>query len=89
MYNYRTHEHGSIKMALVEDLANYTKLMAGVGDSLKDIQIFSKKRQQGLNACAINNGGCQYLCLYNGSYPVCACPHGKITADGKTCQGPS
>ncbi|KAK9679907.1 Low-density lipoprotein receptor repeat class B [Popillia japonica] len=81
-----THEHGSIKMAHIDDLANYTKLMAGMGDSLKDIQIFSKKRQQGLNACAINNGGCQHLCLYNGSHPVCACPHGKVAEDGKTCE---
>lgn len=50
-------------------------------------QIFSKLKQKGTNPCAIKNGGCAELCLYNGTHPVCACAHGKVASDGHSCEG--
>ncbi|KAF5306597.1 hypothetical protein FQR65_LT18530 [Abscondita terminalis] len=81
-----THDRGSIKVASLTNLSDYQTLLRNVGDSLKDLQIFSKLKQSGTNPCAVNNGGCQQLCLFNGSHPVCACPHGFVAKDGKTCQ---
>ncbi|KAF5294104.1 hypothetical protein FQR65_LT10928 [Abscondita terminalis] len=81
-----THDRGSIKVASLTNLSDYRTLLRNVGDSLKDLQIFSKLKQSGTNPCAVNNGGCQQLCLFNGSHPVCACPHGFVAKDGKTCQ---
>jgi low-density lipoprotein receptor-related protein 1 (alpha-2-macroglobulin receptor) len=87
-YFFRTHQRGSIKQAPLTNLSDYTLLQHGLGDSLKDIHVFTKEKQKGTNACAVNNGGCQELCLFNGTHPVCACAHGKITSkDGKTCEG--
>ena len=51
-----------------------------------DIKIFSSKNQQGTNACSINNGGCQEICLFNGKYTSCACEYGELDPqDNKTC----
>lgn len=68
-------------------MSNFHVILNKTGDSLKDIQVFSKLRQPGTNPCAINNGGCEELCLFNSTYPVCACPHGKVASDGKSCEG--
>lgn len=84
---FRTHERGSIKVAPDSNLSDFTVLLKGVGDSLKDLTIFTKVRQLGTNPCAIDNGGCAELCLYNGTHPVCACAHGLVAEDGKTCKG--
>lgn len=62
-------------------------LLKGAGDSLKDLVVFSKSYQRGSNACGVNNGGCADLCLFNGTHPVCACAHGVVAEDGKTCKG--
>lgn len=70
----------------MSNLSDHRVLLPGVGDALKDIQVFAKARQQGTNPCADNNGGCSELCLFNGTHPVCACAHGKVTAVG-TCEG--
>ncbi|XP_075238130.1 LDL receptor protein 1 isoform X2 [Lycorma delicatula] len=81
-----THERGSIKAAPSSNLSDYTVLLRGAGDSLKDLIVFSKSNQKGTNACTVNNGGCAELCLYNGTHPVCACAHGVVADDGKTCK---
>lgn len=42
----------------------------------------------GSNPCEENNGGCEELCLYTGNNQVtCACSHGQLAADNKTCEG--
>ncbi|KAF4524352.1 hypothetical protein B566_EDAN007528 [Ephemera danica] len=81
-----THVHGSIKQAPLTNLSDFTILQHGLGDSLKDIHVFSRAKQSGTNPCAKNNADCQELCLFNGTHPVCACAHGKVAADGKTCE---
>ncbi|XP_065167955.1 low-density lipoprotein receptor-related protein 1 [Atheta coriaria] len=80
------HERGSIKSANVNNLSDFQILLSKAGDSLKDIQVFSKRKQKVKNVCAVNNGGCEQLCLFNGTHPVCACPHGTLASDGKTCK---
>jgi hypothetical protein len=82
----RAYERGSILSAPVTNLSDHKVLLSGAGDSLKDIQVFTKAHQQGTNPCALNNGGCSELCLFNGTHPVCACAHGIVTALG-TCEG--
>lgn len=74
-------------MAPTSNMSDYTTLAQNLGDSLKDILIFSKRKQNGTNPCVENNGGCEQLCLFNGTYPVCVCSHGRLTGDGKTCEG--
>lgn len=86
-FDCSTHERGSIKQAPLSNLSDYTLLQHGLGDSLKDIHVFSKAKQKGTNPCAKNNGGCQELCLFNGTQAVCSCAHGKVAADGKNCEG--
>lgn len=85
LFYCRTHDRGSIKVAHVSNVSNYRTLLEGGGDSLKDIQIFSKRKQKGTNPCATNNGGCEQLCLFNGTHPICTCSHGHVSADGKSC----
>lgn len=80
------HKGGSIKVAPLTNLSDFKVLQQDLGDSLKDIQIFSRRKQNGTNPCAINNGGCEQLCLFNSTHPVCLCPHGKLSANGKDCE---
>lgn len=83
----RTADKGSLKMMDLETMKPKT-LLSGLGDSLKDILVFSPDREKmGTNPCSINNGGCKELCLFNGTYPVCACSHGRVAPDGLTCEG--
>ncbi|KAJ8961610.1 hypothetical protein NQ314_005912 [Rhamnusium bicolor] len=72
--------------APVSNLSNYEIVRDGLGDSLKDIQIFSKRKQGGTNPCGKNNGGCEQLCLFNSTHPICVCSHGRIAVDGKSCE---
>ncbi|XP_034243195.1 prolow-density lipoprotein receptor-related protein 1 isoform X1 [Thrips palmi] len=81
-----TYERGSILSAPLANLSNFSVMLKDIGDSLKDIQVFSKLKQKGTNPCAIKNGGCAELCLYNGTHPVCACAHGKVASDGHSCE---
>ncbi|RZF40959.1 hypothetical protein LSTR_LSTR013214 [Laodelphax striatellus] len=82
----KVHLRGSILSAPSRNVSNYTVLINGLGDSLKDLVVYSKKHRQGTNPCAVDNGGCEELCLFNGTYPVCMCSHGLVAEDGKTCK---
>ncbi|XP_052130857.1 prolow-density lipoprotein receptor-related protein 1 isoform X2 [Frankliniella occidentalis] len=81
-----THERGSILSAPLSNVSNFSIMLKDIGDSLKDIQVFTKLKQKGTNPCANNNGGCAELCLFNGTHPVCACAHGKVSIDGHSCE---
>lgn len=81
-----TFERGSISSALVSNVSNSQVLLSDLGDSLRDIHIFSKRKQRGSNPCSTKNGGCEQLCLFNGTHPVCVCSHGRIGANGKSCE---
>lgn len=78
---------GNIKVANVKNITNFWSVIEADGNPMKDIKIFSSKKQQTTNACGMNNGGCEHLCLFNGTHPICACSHGKVsTKDYKTCE---
>lgn len=82
------HQGGSIMAAPVSkiDQSTIVAIWENLGVTMKDLGVFSTKRQKGRNVCGRNNGGCQDLCLFNGTHPVCICAHGKIGADGKSCK---
>lgn len=81
------HMMGSIKAAPLSNLSDFVVLLKNEGSSLTDLKIFSRRTQRGTNLCTINNGGCEELCLFNGTHPVCACAHGIVSEkDGKSCE---
>ncbi len=53
--------------------------------SSHQIAIYSKRIQQGTNPCSMDNGGCAEICMFNGKSAVCACAHGKLNQDARTC----
>ncbi|XP_053679237.1 low-density lipoprotein receptor-related protein 1 [Anopheles nili] len=79
---------GNINAADIDNIFNYRRVVESLEESsLKDIKIFSSRKQSKTNACGVANGGCKELCLYNGTHPICACSHGKISStDLKTCE---
>ncbi|XP_045484331.1 low-density lipoprotein receptor-related protein 1B [Pieris rapae] len=82
---------GSVARAPISNLKNYTLLVDNVGDSLKDLVIWSSANQSvssSANGCAMSSGygGCEALCLWDGSRARCACPHGDLASDNKTCK---
>ena len=80
----RIEAKGSIKKYNLT--SNTTSVLAlGLGDSLKDMAVFSSSRQQGTNPCAKHS--CPALCLFNGSAPICVCPHGYVSEDRTKCLG--
>ncbi|XP_052902166.1 low-density lipoprotein receptor-related protein 1 [Anopheles moucheti] len=85
---YWADSRGNIYEASLSNVFNYRTVVEALEMSLlKDIKIFSSRKQSKTNACGASNGGCQELCLFNGTHPICACSHGKISAaDLKTCE---
>lgn len=77
----------SLMVSPLNNISASEELIREFGEHPKDVQIFSKIRHQGTNICAKHNGGCQELCLFNGTHGVCACAHGIVGADRKTCKG--
>lgn len=80
-------ESSSLMVSPIDNIFVSEELIREFGEHPKDVQIFSKSRHQGTNICGKHNGGCQDLCLFNGTHGVCACAHGIVGADGKTCEG--
>ncbi|XP_070183011.1 low-density lipoprotein receptor-related protein 1-like [Littorina saxatilis] len=77
---------GCIKRANKIDGSDIRVLKSNIS-KLQDIKVFHSDKQTGTNKCAVNNGGCAELCLYIGNDTVtCACSHGKLAADGQTCE---
>lgn len=86
IFFFRMSGHGSLNKAPLSNVSDFVELLNNVGDSLRDVVIFSNKRQTGSNLCAINNGGCSELCLFDGKRATCSCTFGIPVADGK-CKG--
>ncbi|XP_058055099.1 prolow-density lipoprotein receptor-related protein 1 [Anopheles bellator] len=87
---YWSDSRGNINVAPLGNIFNYRTVVESLeGSSLKDIKIFSSRKQNKTNGCGgeAGGGGCQELCLYNGTHPICACSHGKVSErDNKTCE---
>ncbi|XP_029850375.2 prolow-density lipoprotein receptor-related protein 1 [Ixodes scapularis] len=81
-------EDGSIFRVQKRGLGLEEMLVSHLTDSVKDLQVFhSRPRRETTNPCSTDNGGCQELCLYRGGLNyTCACSHGRVAADGRTCQ---
>ncbi|VVC34410.1 Hypothetical protein CINCED_3A006647 [Cinara cedri] len=65
-------------------------------DRVSDLITYDKSSQQGTNPCAINNGGCQQLCLVKGSLneygPMsyqCSCETHFTLFKNNTCSAPN
>lgn len=81
------HGLSSLMVSPINNISASEELIQEFGEHPKDVQIFSKSRHQGTNICDKHNGGCEELCLFNGTHGICACTHGIVGADGKTCKG--
>lgn len=82
------HERGSLLAASVDNITEHRLLQKELGDSLKDVMIWSSASQyvKSKNPCLMNNGGCEEMCLFDGDRGRCVCPHGDVTRDGKHCR---
>ena len=78
---------GSVRTAPEDDLTRVSTLKDSLGDSVKDVIIMNLDTQIGINHCGEQNGGCEELCLYNGTHANCRCYHAQIDTDGKSCKG--
>jgi low-density lipoprotein receptor-related protein 1 (alpha-2-macroglobulin receptor) len=57
-----------------------------VGELIRDLQLFARKRSTRANTCSVDNGGCAHLCLYTGDRKHrCECEYGLSSGDGKQC----
>jgi integrin beta 2 len=81
-----TQDGGTLNQAPTSNVSDHQVVLSQLGESLKDIKVYSKERQEGTNPCSIRNGDCKELCLFNGSSAVCACAHGQVSADGRDCE---
>lgn len=79
-------ELGSIGASPTANMSAFSVLVRHEGRGLQDLKIFSRQLQQGTNACAVRNGGCEHLCLFNGTHPICACSYAQLAADGRSCR---
>ncbi|XP_037511191.1 low-density lipoprotein receptor-related protein 1 [Rhipicephalus sanguineus] len=81
-------EDGSIFRVKKHDPGLEEMLVNHLTDSIKDLQVFhTRPKQKTNNPCSVGNGGCQELCLYKGDNGhACACSHGRVAPDGRTCQ---
>lgn len=67
-------------------MSAFRVLVRHEGRGLQDLKIFSRQLQKGANACALRNGDCEHLCLFNGTHPMCACSYAQLASDGRSCR---
>ena len=85
--------NSSIKL-IDRDNGEISLLKTDLGHTLKDIKFYGASRQPGNDdsPCSRRNvdgnyGNCSELCLMRGEKErVCQCAHGKMSADGVTCE---
>ncbi|RWS07569.1 low-density lipoprotein receptor-related protein 6-like protein [Dinothrombium tinctorium] len=85
-------ETNSIEKADKKSGKNRTVLKENL-NHVVDIVVFHASRQSGWNPCAVNNGGCEHLCLripaHNQNEYRCECPtHYALNGDNRTCNPP-
>ncbi|XP_034653858.1 prolow-density lipoprotein receptor-related protein 1 isoform X1 [Drosophila subobscura] len=80
------YNEGAIRVAPLSNLTQSKLVLQTEQDAIRDLKIYSKRIQRGSNPCEQSNGGCEQLCLYNGTSVVCACAHSHLAADGLSCE---
>lgn len=80
------YNEGTIKVAPLANLSQSKVVLQTEQDAIRDLKIYSKHIQRGSNPCATANGGCEQLCLFNGTTAICACAHSRLSADGTSCE---
>lgn len=78
-------QNGVIYRADKTDLKSRMIIREGLNSSVNDLLVFSKDRQKGKNLCSFGNGGCEELCFFIGVNRTCACAHGLLASDGRSC----
>ncbi|KAF5890991.1 low-density lipoprotein receptor-related protein 1B-like, partial [Clarias magur] len=83
----RSHSNGSIRRGSKNNASDAVTLRSSLGKGLRDVKVFSREREKGMNECGRSNGGCEQLCLYLGAHRMsCSCAQGRLSADGAACQ---
>ncbi|XP_047676249.1 low-density lipoprotein receptor-related protein 1B-like isoform X1 [Tachysurus fulvidraco] len=83
----RSYSNGSIRRGSKIDASGDVTLRSNLGKSLRDVKVFSREREQGMNECGLSNGGCMQLCFYLGSNrKSCSCAQGHLAPDGVSCR---
>lgn len=78
---------GSVKSVKLDTLTEPTTLKKGLSNQLRSLRIFSTRKQHGYNPCAMPSyGGCEELCLFNGTKANCFCSHGYLDNNQKKCR---
>ncbi|GAA6081867.1 low-density lipoprotein receptor-related protein 1B-like isoform X1, partial [Tachysurus ichikawai] len=83
----RSYSNGSIRRGSKIDASGDVTLRSNLGKSLRDVKVFSRERERGMNECGLSNGGCMQLCFYLGSNrKSCSCAQGYLAPDGVSCR---
>lgn len=86
LYYVDVNSADTIRVAQTSSLSNQAIVYKTKdNNAISDLRVHSRQLQKGTNPCSIKNGGCDHLCLYNGTHPICACFHSKLHTDGKSC----
>ncbi|XP_058238194.1 low-density lipoprotein receptor-related protein 1B-like isoform X2 [Hemibagrus wyckioides] len=83
----RSYSNGSVRRGSKSDASSGVTLRSNLGKSLRDVKVFNREREQGMNECGLRNGGCEQLCFYLGSNrKSCSCAQGYLAPDGVSCR---
>ncbi|XP_054165416.1 low-density lipoprotein receptor-related protein 6-like [Oppia nitens] len=87
-------ETNTIEKAIKSNGLNRTQIQTQL-DYVIDLMVYHNSRQSGWNPCAVNNGGCDHLCLalpgnnQRANTHRCLCSsHYILNDDNKTCSAP-
>ncbi|XP_046973357.1 prolow-density lipoprotein receptor-related protein 1 [Vanessa cardui] len=81
-------KQGSVVAAPLSNLSEHRVLADNLGDSLKDVTVWSaalQRAQAGRARSPCGAARCEALCLWDGRAARCACPHGALAANGRNC----
>ena len=71
--------NGTVKSLKLDSISSSLILKSSLTNQLRELRIFSKRKQYGSNPCAMPSyGSCEELCLFNGVKAKCFCSHGYL-----------
>ncbi|XP_013174926.1 PREDICTED: low-density lipoprotein receptor-related protein 6 [Papilio xuthus] len=79
---------GLVESAKKTDGGDRARLHSGL-DYISDLKVYPRGREPDGSQCAVDNGGCEHLCLPRPDDYRCACPaHYRRNPDNLTCSEP-